>query len=567
MKALVEARQALIGGNETRALDRLIDGWRVSRAPQIATVAETLSKRLEPHLAPIGGKLDSFQPQWLAIAKQKRAVDLPRLLGSVLHTTDRFGVAVVDALVARGNALAAWPADPRASTIVIEHLLRGGYESTSKSTYPFWTAMFEMLAHSADPRVIDRLAKIRFAKVFRTFSDGARRIAWFQEQLDRTVEKLRATRAAPLTAAVSTRVTKLAELIAARGPIAPAELATLTKDPKVAAPAPKLPAPRPRLEHATARKQAEAAARAITNGDDGAALRALLDAWRATRASRIAELVERVSRRCASRLPRDTGDSRAETQRAWLAIAREQRPEDLPRLLAALTDTGYRSTDALARVKALAGWASDPRMHVGALRQVEWPIFHASSTKSFWSALLGLVVDHQDPRAAVACEELATRFHLVGSGNVSSMIAWFKAQLRATAAQLRARVPDPLVLDAATEKACEKIAAPLAVEDELLAAIYADPDDDHPRAVYADLLQQRGDPRGELIALQLAGKDASELLRTHADTWLGVLAPYVVVEECTFERGFPSVVTLNGLDLDPIAKDPAWSTVVKRIAP
>jgi hypothetical protein len=350
MKALVEARQALIGGNELRALDKLVEGWRASKSPHIATLAEKLSKRLEPHLAPIGGKLESFQPRWLAIAKRKRAVDLPRLLGSVLHATDRFGVAVVDALVARGKALAEWPADPRASAIIVEHLVRGGYESTSKSTYPFWTAMFEMLATTADPRVVDRLAKIRFAKVFKTFSDGARRIAWFQDQLDTTLEKLRTSDTAPLTRAVSERVTKLAELIAARGPLHPSELAQLTSDPEVAATAPKQPAPKPKLEHATARKHAEAAARAIGSGDDTGALRSLLEAWRATRASRIAELVERVSRRCESRLPRVGLDTRAETHKAWLAIAREQRPEDLPRLLAALCDY-RRSLDRRARAR------------------------------------------------------------------------------------------------------------------------------------------------------------------------------------------------------------------------
>ena len=38
---------------------------------------------------------------------------------------------------------------------------------------------------------------------------------------------------------------------------------------------------------------------------------------------------------------------------------------------------------------------------------------------------------------------------------------------------------------------------------ELLAQIYANPDDDALRAVYADALLERGDPRGELITLQL----------------------------------------------------------------
>jgi uncharacterized protein (TIGR02996 family) len=41
-------------------------------------------------------------------------------------------------------------------------------------------------------------------------------------------------------------------------------------------------------------------------------------------------------------------------------------------------------------------------------------------------------------------------------------------------------------------------------EDKLLAEVYASPDDDAPRLVYADWLQERDDPRGEFIALQIA---------------------------------------------------------------
>jgi len=76
------------------------------------------------------------------------------------------------------------------------------------------------------------------------------------------------------------------------------------------------------------------------------------------------------------------------------------------------------------------------------------------------------------------------------------------------------------------------------VEDELIAAIAAAPDDDNPRLVYADHLLQRGDLRGELIGLQcaLARADVAdepfdqrmvdrerELLAEHADLWTNPL--------------------------------------------
>ena len=64
---------------------------------------------------------------------------------------------------------------------------------------------------------------------------------------------------------------------------------------------------------------------------------------------------------------------------------------------------------------------------------------------------------------------------------------------------------------------------------ELEKAIVADPSDKDAYSVYADWLQDQGDPRGELIALQLAGKDkaARKLLDKHADSFLGPLADHV----------------------------------------
>jgi uncharacterized protein (TIGR02996 family) len=65
-------------------------------------------------------------------------------------------------------------------------------------------------------------------------------------------------------------------------------------------------------------------------------------------------------------------------------------------------------------------------------------------------------------------------------------------------------------------------------EAELLAAIRADPEDDAPRLVYADYLMQRGDPRGEYIALacNYATYDqAVAMFERHKATWLAVLPP------------------------------------------
>jgi uncharacterized protein (TIGR02996 family) len=95
----------------------------------------------------------------------------------------------------------------------------------------------------------------------------------------------------------------------------------------------------------------------------------------------------------------------------------------------------------------------------------------------------------------------------------------------------------------------------------LLAEIQASPDDDALRAVYADELLAAGDPRGELITVELAlaralrgspvsGDEAgplfarrAELRAAHAERWWQ-LAPWQVHTR----RGFATRVTLNRLD-------------------
>ena len=68
---------------------------------------------------------------------------------------------------------------------------------------------------------------------------------------------------------------------------------------------------------------------------------------------------------------------------------------------------------------------------------------------------------------------------------------------------------------------------------ELEAALIADPGDRQAWAVFADWLQEQGDPRGELISLQLANKDkqAQALIEKRADYFLGKLAEHQTVHD------------------------------------
>ena len=115
---------------------------------------------------------------------------------------------------------------------------------------------------------------------------------------------------------------------------------------------------------------------------------------------------------------------------------------------------------------------------------------------------------------------------------------------------------------------------PTANEAELLAAIHASPSDDGVRAVYADVLTERGDLHGELITLQLTratgrGTPAmlrreTALLREHGETWVGLLAA-VPAEGRVFERGFLDSVMVVGVHARAagvaLFAEPAWATV------
>lgn len=104
--------------------------------------------------------------------------------------------------------------------------------------------------------------------------------------------------------------------------------------------------------------------------------------------------------------------------------------------------------------------------------------------------------------------------------------------------------------------------------EDLLEEVYAAPDADGPRWALAQRLEQEGDPRGELIRLQLeqarAGKATAasrarqrQLLAQHEE-WLGPLAGVVVKRSVRWERGFPATGSL----IHPPGKE-GWDRLVK----
>ncbi len=93
---------------------------------------------------------------------------------------------------------------------------------------------------------------------------------------------------------------------------------------------------------------------------------------------------------------------------------------------------------------------------------------------------------------------------------------------------------------AAPKKAAKAVTAPVtstgtldARNDALEQALIADPNDRAAWAVFADWLQEQGDPRGELVSLQLGNKDkaAAALIEKRADYFLGPLKDHQTVHD------------------------------------
>jgi uncharacterized protein (TIGR02996 family) len=301
-----------------------------------------------------------------------------------------------------------------------------------------------------------------------------------------------------------------------------------------------------------------AAKAALDAGRRTEALSSLLAAWRATRAPELAALVERLGAELAPTGKLPYGDPKAKLKdrlAAWIDAARAQDPTVLSPLLASLIDE--KSAEAMQRLEALAGWDADPRIASTLAALVEKPPFQATSTRPFWKRAFETLRAHADPRARARLAAMDGRF-LATLGGAASMAEVLEGMTRRTVAARDEQLPSLVrTLDDHERAQVAAIEAALATTapaqrrdaravsaDELLAAVYANPDDDGARQVLADALQEIGDPRGEFIALQLSGPDGGDpkrektLYKKHWKEWLGAAGKILKQDSIVFERGF-----------------------------
>jgi uncharacterized protein (TIGR02996 family) len=311
---------------------------------------------------------------------------------------------------------------------------------------------------------------------------------------------------------------------------------------------------------------------ALVAGDAARALALLLDAWRETPDATLADAIELVGARAAHGVHAPAGRTDTERERAWLKAAKAGDPVMRHVLLATITDGQVQT-----RLAALAA-VRDPRVAAKLADLIEVPFRSPTrDVSNVWTPVFELLVDCGDSRVVTRAAKFpaAWEAHLEYHRRTDRKAA--VARITKAVQQLAAAMPRPApelpsVARARVAEIGKLAAAPSATastdqatEAALLAAVRAAPDDDGPRAIYGDWLQERGDPRGEFIALQLAKQRRSEwgraddLHEQHRERWLGSLASYVTSRTLTrFERGFLASAELDDVRPPP---DPAWATV------
>lgn len=286
-------------------------------------------------------------------------------------------------------------------------------------------------------------------------------------------------------------------------------------------------------------------------------LETLLAQWKKTPAQALADAIVAL----------DQQPPFAGTTEEWIAGAAKANAAQRSPFLGSIV--GKTLGDTRERLEAIEGWADDPRTIAAVealIRSVPWS---SDSSKPTWKAVFALISNSRSARYVEIADEVVKTWQVRESFQKWLGNAMKKAikELPKSSPALAAKELEAL---SAWTTPAKKPGKAGATKDEagLLADVYAHPDDDGPRLVYADLLQERSDPRGEFIALQISGADPKRekaLFKEHGKAWLSAL-PFAPVLGADFEfrRGFLATATVkfrHRADAEKYGSFPEWGTV------
>ncbi len=285
----------------------------------------------------------------------------------------------------------------------------------------------------------------------------------------------------------------------------------------------------------------------------------LLGAWEKEKSEELRSAVLALD--AASKRPPFEG-----TTAEWAKRAAKADEDERGALFLALK--GPKVIDTQQRLEHCRHFPPDPRLNAAVEALLAEVPYSADSSKPVWRAAFELVTRSQDARFTALARELPAKWKVR-----ALMKTWLESAFARAIEGLPSQSP---AASPATQKLlaqlgelpapAPKVASSGKTEAALLEAVYQRPFDDAPRRAYADFLLERGDERGELIALQLSGEDEPRqqaLLEKHGKKWLGPLAP-VLGKHFEFRRGFLAVAMVkfrHQADAERYGPLPEWATV------
>lgn len=315
-----------------------------------------------------------------------------------------------------------------------------------------------------------------------------------------------------------------------------------------------------------------------------AALETMLELWREHRSVALADCIDLLGDALTRVLPPIAGSTRKQFQSAWLDVANQKRSLDVGRLVASFRTPPWTLVgDRIERLSLL----DDPRVAITFARFAADLPTVGSILASRWTLLFKTIERIADRRVQPALEAFLARAdqrtHVVEhlkpqAHGVLERIAEAQPVAELALLDLHARILEatqhlPTAGALLAEAPRPRVRAS---EAELLDVIYERPEDDAPRLVYSDWLQEQGDSRAALLSLQMkavqTGKDqqrARQLIRTHGREWLGVLEPAIHLRGLHFTRGFASKATTTFVSQglrSQLFGHPAWNTFTELTA-
>lgn len=321
-------------------------------------------------------------------------------------------------------------------------------------------------------------------------------------------------------------------------------------------------------------KALRAALERLEKGEREPALASLLEAWRSHPAPAIADTIDRLGAELTKHEKPIRAVGKTSAKAAWDEAAKSGRPAMLGRLLEAIPD----SIKQWPQFEAILKMPRDPRVATACLKWIEELRVADASRNGFFGAVLKLLEHTGDVRVAPILAprtEKDQRSWTVQRFGLTNLVPLRKLVESLSAQKVPKLTPESVELLAKIDaRIAAPAAAPVGTADAdpatLYARVYEDPSDDAARTILSDFLQQKGDPRGEFIALQLArhgtGKKRSaqerKLEEQWGREWLGALEPAVLKAGVEFERGFVTRLRFMGkFEGRATIGAPEWSTV------